>query len=113
MSKQRLIDANALKEGFLYYAGRMTAHAIAEQIDKAPTINPPEWISVDDRMPEKVGLYLICRNGKVECAYRQNFLGFSAIWNNDLTGGYSIIPDKEVTHWMPLPEAPKGGDKDA
>ena len=65
-----------------------------------------EWISVDDKMPKKRGLYLIVRDGKVECAYRQYFLSLYVVWNNDLTGGFSIIPDKEVTHWMPLPEPP-------
>lgn len=64
-----------------------------------------EWISTNDKMPEYEGLYLIVRDGEVECAYRQNFL-INVIWNNDFTGGFSIIPDKEVTHWMPLPQPP-------
>ncbi len=70
-----------------------------------------EWISVKDRLPEEYGLYLICTNGKVECAYRENLIFFTCnnyIWNCDLTGGLCVIPDEEVTHWMPLPEPPKG-----
>lgn len=67
-----------------------------------------EWISTSERMPEYEGLYLIYAYNKVMCAYRQVFF-FSEVWNNDLTGGFSIIKDEDVTHWMPLPEPPKEG----
>lgn len=70
-------------------------------------VTMPEWISVNDRLPDE-GLYLIVRNGKVGVALRQMFLFFGMIWNNDMTGGFSIISDEEVTHWMPLPQTPKG-----
>ena len=33
-----------------------------------------EWIRTKDKMPEYEGLYLIVRDGEIECAYRQNFL---------------------------------------
>ena len=64
-----------------------------------------EWIKTKDKMPEYEDIYLIVRNGEVGCACRQNFL-IDVIWNNDFTGGFSIIPDEEVTHWMPLPQPP-------
>ena len=66
-----------------------------------------EWIKTSEKMPEQEGLYLIFAYDKVMCASRELFL-FSVIWNNDLTGGFSIIKDEDVTHWMPLPEPPKG-----
>lgn len=70
------------------------------------------WISVEDRLPDEPGLYLIVCEGKVKAAYRQANLIFGVYWNNDMHGGFSIIPESKVTHWMPLPEAPKmkGGE---
>ena len=51
-----------------------------------------EWISVEDRLPEKLDTYLVCcKDGLVTMAF------FCERFNNT------------VTHWMPLPEAPKGG----
>ena len=84
--------------------------AIAEVADHliANGVTVQEWISVKDRLPEEHGWYLIVVNGKVEAARREPFLMFGEIWNNDATGGYSIIPEKEVTHWMPMPQPPKG-----
>lgn len=66
-----------------------------------------EWISVDERLPEKTGLYLIVWDGSVAAAYRHTHWTLGEFWNNDLDGGISVIPDSEVTHWMPLPEPPK------
>ena len=49
-----------------------------------------EWISVDERLPEAKGACIACRfDGYV---YKTFFLG--------------TFP-KTITHWMPLPEAPK------
>lgn len=88
----------------MYYD--VDALAIAQHL-VAHGVTAQEWISVTDRLPDDYGLYLIVCGGKVQCAYREGFL-FSEIWNDDLTGGFSIIPDSKVTHWMPLPEPPKG-----
>lgn len=70
-----------------------------------------DWISVDERLPEKDGMYLIFspytdkEGGIVYC-------------NRFVTKGNPIFPPNSfesisrVTHWMPLPEAPKmkGGE---
>ena len=64
-----------------------------------------EWISVDDRLPD-VGGYVVC------IAKRNPFSRFMPMvariekngWVNPITEGYI----SEVTHWMPLPEPPKG-----
>jgi len=58
-----------------------------------------EWISVDDRMPEKEG----------KCVVLDTVLGVQV---------YYYHPDMvcsnwmSVTHWMPMPEPPKEGDKE-
>ena len=64
-----------------------------------------KWISVDDRLPEAGG-YVVC------IAKRNPFSRFMPMvariekngWINPITGQYI----SEVTHWMPLPESPKG-----
>ena len=65
----------------------------------------PQWISVDDRLPE-AGEYVVC------IAKRNPFSMFMPMvarikkngWVNPITEQYI----SEVTHWMPLPEPPKG-----
>ena len=64
-----------------------------------------EWISVKDRLPEAGG-YVVC------IAKRNPFSRFMPMvariekngWVNPITEQYI----SEVTHWMPLPELPKG-----
>ena len=56
------------------------------------------WISVDERLPERNGRYLThcnIENQSLVCV-----LYYCKI------GGFN---EGTVTHWMPLPEAPKGG----
>ena len=69
-----------------------------------------EWISVEERLPDK---------GKEVLAYRGDFNGDmmntytylgSGNWEDDY--GYRGSTEHEgITHWMPLPEAPKGGEE--
>ena len=67
----------------------------------------PHWISVEERLPEKHVEVLICTED-----YGKNELGFAIVavwdgsdwietWNREKSIHY-------VTHWMPLPEPPKG-----
>lgn len=57
------------------------------------------WRSVTDEQPNEGEMILVCAGGEVGEA----FLGYNGFcWAN----GFQI--EKEVTHWMPLPEAPKG-----
>ena len=82
------VDANAL-------ADYLIVNGVAIQ----------QWISVKSRLPE-VGGYVVC------IARRNPFSRFMPMvarieengWVNPITEGYI----SEVTHWMPLPEPPKG-----
>ena len=64
-----------------------------------------EWISVKDRLPEAGG-YVVC------IAKRNPFSRFMPMvariekngWANPITEQYI----SEVTHWMPIPQPPKG-----
>ena len=82
----------------------------------------PKWISVDDRLPERDGAYLVTTNGVSglqnvktrwfakdgEMVDAYDLAGQKDVWYlYDSECGYVSI--KTVTHWMPLPEPPKGG----
>ena len=86
----------------MYYGD--DALAIAQYlVDRGVTV--PQWISVKDRLPEAGG-YVVC------IARRNPFSRFMPMvarvekngWVNPITEQYI----SEVTHWMPLPEPPKG-----
>ena len=80
-----------------------------------------EWISVDDRLPEKDGAYLVTTNSfgdrqsvklrwfakNGENVDAHDLAGQKDVWYlYDIECGY--VPINSVTHWMPLPLPPKG-----
>ena len=80
-----------------------------------------EWISVDDRLPEKDGGYLVVTNyfGNHQSINVRSFAKVGETVNEyDLAGEknvwyrydseYGYVSTDSVTHWMPLPEPPKG-----
>ena len=64
-----------------------------------------EWISVDDRLPEESGYYLVFADiGRNEVlSYSKKYQAFNTF--DDSYSESNVIP---VTHWMPLPNPPKG-----
>ena len=86
------------------YWGSNTSEEIADHlINNGVTVQ--EWISVAERLPETGG-YVVC------IAKRNPFSRFMPMvariekngWVNPITGQYI----SEVTHWMPIPQPPKG-----
>ena len=61
-----------------------------------------EWISVDDRLPEngKEGVLIALRWGEVDIGWCEDDR-----WRSEFVNEYE---DGEVTHWMPIPQPPKG-----
>lgn len=68
-------------------------------IQHVPTLTPPnEWVSVDERLPEEKQRVI------VRCERVGTSVGW-ILWGNWMT---DIGPGAgKVTHWMPLPKAPK------
>ena len=76
-----------------------------------------EWISVDDRLPDKTGRYLVLKNRIAPDCLGGNRTDI-VILRFFVDEGFRIpthIPDRineeineEVTHWMPIPQPPKG-----
>ena len=74
-----------------------------------------EWIPVDDRLPETDGIYIVCDcrlnwNPWIHTAgFRKassSWCELHGIYYDDRYGRYS--EQDKITHWMPLPEPPKG-----
>lgn len=70
----------------------------------------PNWISVNERMPEEDKLVLmLCKNGAM-------FVGYCGIpWNNSerrwhiktALNSTKLLNKGRVSHWMPLPRPPR------
>ena len=96
----KLTDECCLGGKDMSYAEQVGAeadHLIANGVtvvDKFATTEQ-EWISVKDRLPDKHTDVLVCQtNGKV----LKGWLGSADRW----------FAPGIVTHWMPLPQPPKG-----
>lgn len=64
-----------------------------------------EWISVKEKLPEKTSRCLVVRFDYVTKSSFVDILWYEkGTWWNRLHGG-----EYAVTHWMPLPTAPKEG----
>ena len=63
-----------------------------------------EWISVEERLPDSVGKYLVFTLDRR--VYLCDFI-------DHYCDGDAQFDDYRVTHWVPLPESPKGGETDA
>ena len=87
------------------YWGSGTSEEIADHlIDNGVTVQ--EWISVDDRLPEE----------KVNCIvhYKHAYCDNDDYWAIGMCfydgEKFQLAPAYKVTHWMPMPNLPKGGN---
>lgn len=118
----RLIDADALKkfEITMKRGDGYSDFVFASDIHQAPTIDAvPAWIPVTERLPE-IGTYIIA--GRMKYVYEKEYThfvdaaDFGPRWNDadcswqTFNDWYEGQQEFEITHWMPLPEPPKGGE---
>lgn len=88
---------------------QITAIRIAEYaLDELPL-----WIPCSERLPEdNTTVLYVWRsengNASVFHGWHGSIRGLGSAWHQSGVGMQR--PDDEVTHWMPLPEPPKGGD---
>lgn len=98
----RLIDAEKMKTELLWgnaYLSDNETNTLVDLIDNQPTIDPgstvPRWIPVTERLPETGEV--LATNGDVIAVAPASSVRRK---------------DTYITHWMPLPELPGGGDPD-
>ena len=82
-------------------------------IDKLPTLTPPnEWVSVEERLPEGNGEYIVtaCDEGcpAGEGIWYDTVVVFAEYYDGCWTWNDGTEYDLTdiVTHWMPLPAPP-------
>ena len=69
-----------------------------------------KWIPVTERLPDKDGAYLVrwanksVGDAEYECKYGSFGYWIDIMWDEDA----DWFPYVDITHWMPLPEPPKG-----
>lgn len=88
----------------------MDTFSATEEAYKKGYADATKWISVKDRLPDTAERVLVCKTwlGRVykpEYGYYQDFPNQKGCWYVLTECGY--YPQREVTHWMPLPQPPK------
>lgn len=88
------------------------ALSIAHEV---PVINPedcsPEWISVDKRLPELIPCNAGTAYSEAVIVWTDNRKAMIAVWDGvDFLCAFDYWEawGEKITHWMPLPEPPKG-----
>lgn len=96
-----------------HMADHLIAHGVT--FKDVPDTNVGEWVSVKDRLPEETQCFLVVLNNedidiRVFNSKNEPFQSYSSMLDKFL-----FLDDKgewhttdRVTHWMPLPQAPKG-----
>lgn len=113
--REKLISANALIEhldvSIAESKGLIGATCVAIKcyVEQMPAVDMPKWIPVTERLPECVNFLVALANGMVGEAFMMNG---DFYWQEVAASWEYEAPIKGVTHWMPLPEAPKEVDHD-
>ena len=74
------------------------ANDVKTTLKELPSAQPGQWISVQDRLPEKDGGALVCYGKAVFIA---RFVG--GVWYENFLYQLPV----KVSYWMPLPEPPE------
>ncbi len=84
----------------------MPLFTFEEQVDNliANGVTVQEWISVEDRLPE-IGRCVIAYNALAKCAAEAMYKGEGMFLQFRWP---ARLQEHEITHWMPIPEPPKG-----
>ena len=110
----RAIDADRLLKMMSHWKPYMDMDKVRKAVQNMPTLTPPnEWVSVEERLPENDGWYLV---------YAPGYWGNSTIYGLDglaysnFKHNYKVHWGIErgtgrgwpgiVTHWMLLPAPP-------
>lgn len=99
-------------------ATHLLANGVRLETKQATSDKASEWISVEDKLPES-GRYLVFQKSVISsghCAFATFTQCYSGLLGDPMNGKqlwykydgeYGDYEVTNVTHWMPLPEAPK------
>ena len=121
--QKELCPAGVYGRNYVYGSDREKWDEIIDALDALPTITPPnEWVSVEERLPDKPGHYLVCtsvnywhggcmdKNGvSSNKGTTDGYVGTTLSVLDcfcDTTGDWNRVCNKHVTHWMNIPAPP-------
>lgn len=93
-------DPNGIRRTFGFNVGQ-----IEEALRAVPAVSVPQWISVKDRLPCSGQPALVANSALRLVSIAWHDAG-SGCWESPVWWFCENSP--EITHWMPLPEPPKG-----
>ena len=91
-------------------ADHLIANGVRLEEKQATSDETSKWIPVTERLPDTAERVLVSKHWlgmqyKPEYGYYQDFPNQKGCWYVLTEFGY--YPQREITHWMPLPEPPK------
>lgn len=125
--EKRLIDINPIIGDLTAMKSMCDAIALdgmIKALEEAPAVYAADflreqWISVEDRLPDKEGKYLVTVYDGITLAVLYFYKRYPycnsgirtdrPVWCDYDNYGYGDFEEKSVTHWMPLPEPPEVG----
>ena len=115
----RMIDADELKNQIRHMPRTINPDLVQYSlvqaiIENMPTLAPPnEWVSVDERFPEKHSEYIVCACDEGEPIDERIWGDTVVVCADYYDGAFTWYEGNTeydisdiVTHWMPLPAPP-------
>ena len=105
-----LEEADEIVGGYDNPDSNIMVNALLDLIDSCSTINPGEWISVKDRLPDDPhDFVLAAANGAYKNIRLVNAVMMAEYSQEEgwILEMYPEYREAEVTHWMPLPQLPE------
>lgn len=75
--------------------------------DAIEELQKPQWISVEERLPEENEKVLTFARFKHDGSWWMDITSWTGVTNHDIPKFWGYGEEMVVTHWMPLPEPPK------
>ena len=74
---------------------------LVQAIERIKELEASPWISVEDRLPEDSGTYLVYKR------LRKSAFAVVGFYRDEDGPDEMWIAPTHITHWMPIPELPK------
>ncbi|WP_440510677.1 DUF551 domain-containing protein [Serratia sarumanii] len=109
LEEETIVPWDTIKDIYRTAVDACRAEMLAQPVSQRYKLNSPVipdgWVSCEDRMPEEGDVVLVCQEGGIiYCAEMQD----GELYPDE----FPRVPSegREITHWMPLPAAPEGGN---